>query len=127
VRSRLAFLAGSSGLFVVGAAAVASFGEEAVDLESALFLAGLALATGVMVLVMLVLAAGGSVSPVRDVYEKHLAQPDAGMLEAMLAHVQAGNERTEALLAMNKGAMLVLSVLFAAEAILLAVWIPVGQ
>ena len=127
VRSRLAYLAGFAGLFVVGAVAVASFSDAAVDLDSVLFLAGLALATAVIVLAMLMLAVGGSVSPVRDVYEKHLPQPDAGMLEAMLVHVQAGNERTEALLSMNKAALLVLSLLFAAEAIILAVWIPAGQ
>jgi len=127
VRSRLKFLTGFAGLVVVGAVAVASFGDEPVDLESALFVAGLAFATGAIVPAMLVLAVGGAVSPARDVYEKHLAQPDAAMLEAMLAYVQAANERTDALLAINKAALLGLSLLFAAEVIVLAVWIPVAQ
>src|SRR5687768_8870767 len=61
VRSRLGYLAAFAGIAVVGAAGIASFGEEAVDLDSALFLVALGLSCAVMAVAMVVRTMGPSV------------------------------------------------------------------
>jgi hypothetical protein len=127
VRSRLAYLAAGSGLAVVAATAVASFGDEAVELDSLLFLVALGLACAVMGIGALVLSLGVSYQSPREAYEKHMAAPDTGMLETMLAHTQDAYDRTEAVVSTGRAAVLGLSVLFAAQLVLLVVWIPVAH
>ena len=127
VRSRLMYVAAFAGLAVLAAAAIAGLGDEPVDLDSALFLVALGLACSVMVVSMLARTLDPSVAPARAVYEKHLSEPDAGMLESMLAHVQEAQERSEAVVSAAGVALFGLSVLFAAEVVLLAVWIPIAH
>jgi len=127
VRSRLGYLAATSGLAVLAAAAVASFGDEAVDLDSALFLVALGLACAVVAFAVVARALGPSLGSPREVYQKHLTAPDAAMLEEMLAHSELIYDRTEAVAAIGRAALLMLSVLFAVEIVLLAAWIPLAH
>jgi hypothetical protein len=127
IRSRLAVIATASGLAVVAASAVVSFGDEPVKLDSALFLTALGLAAATALLAVFVLAIGVSLPSPRDVYEKHLAAPDAAMLEEMLSYSRVAYDRIEAVAAIGRTALLGLSVLFAVEVILLAAWIPVAH
>ena len=127
IRSRLGYLAAFAGLAVLAGAAIASFGDEPVDLDSALFLVAIGLTCAVVTVAVVVRAMGPSVESARAVYEKHLAEPDAGMLTAMLGHVQDEQERTEGVVSTGRLALFGVSVLFAAEVVLLAVWIPVAH
>jgi hypothetical protein len=126
VRARLGFTVVASGLTVAGGAVIAGVGDGAVDLDSPLFLVALGLFAFIAAMGILArnASSSGQASP-REVYDKHLTQPDAGMLQAMLAHVQSAYERTEALVALSNRVLLVLSAVFVVQVVLLAVWIPV--
>jgi len=128
VRSRLLQVLIVSGAALVGAAGIAAVGDEARSFDSVLFVTAMGMFCFIAALASLVrnFDSGTRASPF-EIYEKYLVEPDSRLLDGMLRYTQSGYERNEALIAIGRPVLLLLSVVLVVQIVLLACWIPFGD
>ncbi len=126
VRTRLQALIVLSGLSLIGAPLIVrAAGNGGADLDSALFLVALAIFGFIAGMGTLVrnLDAPSRVSPL-TAGQEHVYEPNLQLLDGMLKHAQATADRNRRQIGLGNVTLVLLSMAFVAQVVLLAVWIP---
>jgi hypothetical protein len=125
VRSRLQALIVLSGLSLIGAPLIVRAGNGGADLDSALFLVALSIFGFIAGLGALVRNLDASSRVSAPAIEQELVyEPNLQLLDAMLKLAQATAERNQRQIEVGNLTLLLLSLVFVAQIVLLAIWIP---